>query len=171
MVAEMVQRFSGLKEKGCVVVGLEGLNAQDATHVRGMLASKGARMMVVRNRLFSIALERLGVPELKGLLEGPTAVVTGEDPVETARAAREAVEGVSGLAVLGGYAEGRVLDPSGVGNLAELPSRDTLLAQTLACMCSPAQRFAGCLAGIVQRLASVLVQVRDRKRQQEEAGQ
>jgi len=168
MVEEMADRFSELKQRGCVLVGFRGLSGQESAEVRGLLLQAGARMTVVRNRLLAIALDRVGVPELAGALEGPTAVITAEEPVAAARAAERAAEDFPHLDVVCGYGEGRFLDRAGVKKLASLPDRTTLLGQTLTCMCLPAQRFANCLSGAMQRLASVLRQVRDKK--QEQAG-
>ena len=127
-------------------------------------------MTVVKNRFFAIALDRLGAAALKEVLEGPSAVISGQDPVGTARAAQEATKSCPTLQVLGGYAEGHVLDPAGVQKLAELPARDVLLSRTLACMGYPAQRFVNSLSAIIVKLARVLDQLR-KKRQEDSAGQ
>jgi len=170
MVDEMTDRFAGLREHGCVVVGFRGVSAGDSVRLRTVLKEKGAQMMVVRNRLFAIALQQLGAPQLGNLLEGPAAVVTGEDPVQAAKAVDAASELAPALSVLGGYADGSLLDAAGVEKLAGLPSRETLLAQTLACIQAPAQRFANCLKAGIQQLASVLYQIEQKKRREEESG-
>ena len=170
MVDEMTDRFAGLREHGCVVVGFRGVSADDSVRLRTALTEKGAQMMVVRNRLFAIALQQLGVPELGDLLEGPAAVVTGEDPVQAAKAVDAASELAPALSVLGGYAEGSVLDVATVERLAQLPGRQTLLAQVLTCIQAPAQRFANCLKAGIRQLGSVLYQIEQKKRREEEGG-
>mgnify|MGYP006280067971 CR=1 FL=1 len=167
MVQEMADRFSDLDEHGCVLVGYQGIGANKSAQLRGQLAEDGADMMVVRNRLFRIALDELGISEMKNLVDGPTAVVTAEDPVQAAKAVDEAAEVAPALAVLGGYAEGEVLDPAGVEKLADLPDRDTLLSQVLAGMSAPAQQFVNCLNGTAMRLASVLNQIKEKKEEEE----
>lgn len=166
-VRELTERFAALGESGCVLLGFGGMRAQESADVRRLLSGHEARMTVVKNALFALALDQLGAGELKGLIDGPTAVITGEDAVLAAKAAREAVSSCQGLRVLGGYAEGRVLDRGQVEKLASLPSRDVLLAQVLGCICAPAQRFAGCVAAAIQRLASVLEQLRKKKEQEQ----
>ncbi len=170
MIREFADRFSGLQQNGCVVVGLTGLSAEDSTELRGLLSEKGARMMVVRNRLFAIALDELGLPELKQLLDGAMAVISGQSPVQAAKAAEDVAENFKCLNVVGGYAEGHILDRAGVERLASLPDRQTLLAQSLSCMCSPALRFVSCLQGTLQRLAAVLDQLRESRRGETSAG-
>ncbi len=170
MVKEMADRFGGLSESGCVVVGLNGLSGRQAARVRASLSENGARMMVVRNRLFKIAMDEAGVSSLAQLLDGPSAIVTGADVVQAAKAAEVALQGSDALSVLGGYADGRVLDATGVKKLASLPVREVLLGQVLSCMCAPAQGFLGCLQGAARQLASVLHQIKENK-QQEAQGQ
>ncbi len=166
MIAEMADRFSELDEHGCVFVEYQGLSANESAEVRGQLKEDGAEMMVVRNRLFNIALEEIGIPELKELVEGPTAVVTGSDPVQAAKAIDEAVDVAPEMSVLGGYAEGEVLSPEGVKKLAELPDRETLLGQVLAGISAPAQQFVNCINGSMKRVASVLQQVKEKKEEE-----
>jgi len=169
MVNQMGEGFSGLQQCGCVVVGFRGLAAAESNEVRRLLAASGARMMVVRNRLFAIALERMGAREVSQLLDGPSAVITAADPVQAARAAGRAAEDFPALTLKGGYVDGHVLDEAGIKKLATLPPREVLLTQVLTCMQSPAQRFANCLCGAIGRLATALRLVRDKK-QQESSG-
>lgn len=166
-VKELTKRFATIGESGCVVMGFTGLKAQESDNVRRLLSSRGARVTVVRNSLFVLALDSLGVRELGGVLEGPTAIVTGADPVSTAKAAHEATGSYPSLRLLGGYAEGHVLDSGGVERLASLPGREALLARVLGCMCAPAQRFAGCLVATAARLASVIDQLRKKRAEEQ----
>lgn len=170
MVKQMADRFGGLGHSGCVVVGLKRLSGQQSARMRAALSENGARMMVVRNRLFKIAMDEAGVSGLDQLLEGPSAIITGQDVVQAAKAAQVAMQGSDALSVLGGYGDGRVLDAAGVAKLASLPGREALLGQVLSCMCAPAQGFLGCLKGAARQLASVLHQIREKK-QQEAQGQ
>ena len=166
-IRELSERFAGMEERGCVVMGFAGMKAQDSASIRTLLSDEGARITVVKNSVFALTLKRLGVRELDRLIDGPTAVITGEDAVCAAKAAHEAVGSFKGLRILGGYAEGRVLDSGQVEKLASLPSRDVLLSQVLGCMCAPAQRVAGCMVAVLHMLVSALDQLRKKKEQQE----
>jgi large subunit ribosomal protein L10 len=166
-VRELTARFATLGERGCVLMGFGGMKARDSANVRRLLSGLDAQMMVVKNALFALALEQLGAGGLKEFMDGPTAVITSGDAVRAAKAAHEAVGSCEGLRILGGYAEGRVLDGELVEKLASLPSRDVLLAQVLGCMRSPAQRFAGCVAAVLCRLASVLEELSKQRQRQE----
>lgn len=168
MVDEFAKRLSSIPEKGCVVVGFNGVVAEEATAVRNTLAEKNARMMVVRNRLVSLGLEQLDVPELKQLLDGPTAFVLGEEPVETAKVTDKATEETEGLHIKGGFLEGRLLAAEEVESLAALPDRETLLSQTLMCMMSPAQMFVNGINQVFFQFVSVLDQVKEQKEKETE---
>ena len=169
MVEELTENFCGLDKRGCVVLNYSGLKGPAAISVRDFIRSKGASMTVVRNTLFGIAVERLGAPGLKGIVNGPTAVVLGEDPVAAARVAEEAAKSFTALRIAGGYAEGKVLDAQGVERLANLPSRETLLSQLLSCACAPAQRFAFGLKSLQTQLAAMLEELREKKSKEEDS--
>lgn len=167
MVEEMAEKFRGISDHGCVLVNYQGLSADEAAQVRAVLAQNDARMMVVKNRLFAIALERIGAAELKKLLNGPSAVVTGQGPVQAAKAVARAGEEAEALSVLGGLAESQLLEAAEVERLASLPDRETLLTQTITCMSAPARQFAGCLQGALRRLGSIFTQLKEQKQQQQ----
>jgi len=167
----MKQRFADVKSGGCVVVNFTGLKGPQSAGVRAALTQKGVRITVVRNRLCSIALREMGMAELADILKGPTALVTCGDPIAAARAAGEVAKATPSVKLAGGYAEGRVLGADGIQKLANLPSREVLLSQTLTCMVSPAQRFANGLVLVMQQLGSVMCQLKEKKQQEEGAGQ
>jgi large subunit ribosomal protein L10 len=170
MVGELSSRFSRLDEHGCVVVGFRGLDANEASQCRGILSENGADMMVIRNRLFEIALDEIGAPELKALLEGPTAVVIGEDAVQAAKAIAEAAEENEELDVRGGYAEGKILEAEEVEKLAALPDRETLLTQVLCAVISPASRFVTGINRTMQRFACAVKELEKKRAEEDEAG-
>jgi large subunit ribosomal protein L10 len=163
MVQEMSERFSEVRRRGCVVVGFQGLDGTQAVRFRRRLSERGGRMTVVRNRLLAISLQQLGVPEIESLLQGPSAVITAEDPVQAFKAVTEIMGETPGITLRGGYADGRVLDAGSVQKIAKLPDRQTLLTQLVTCMVAPAQRLAGCFNAVPAQLASVLSQVKESK--------
>lgn len=163
MVKELTEKFQGIGQCGCVVLGYKGMKAQESASVRRLISERGARMTVVRNALFGLALKELGRSEIGELLDGPTAIVTGEDIVQAAKAAGDAVKICPALSLVGAYAEGHILDAAGVERLAALPSREVLLSQALSCMCAPAQKFVNCLTGLTVKLAGLFDQLRKKR--------
>ncbi|MFO7957472.1 MAG: 50S ribosomal protein L10 [Candidatus Brocadiia bacterium] len=168
MVAELEERFRGIGESGCVLVDYQGASADSAATIRETVREKGCTMMVVKNSLFSIAVERLGAEPLKDLLQGPVAVVQAQDPVTAAKAVDEAREACETLQVRGGYADGKVLDAESVEKLAEIPGREELLSMIAGALLSPLRRLAGGLLDRPRAFLNGLDQLRERKEEQQQ---
>ncbi len=163
MVEELVSRFKNLAHTGCIVVGYQGMNAEGAVATRQAVREFGADMMVVKNNLFDITLRRLDLEQISSLVDGPTAIIWGEDPVSAAKGSREAAKACEALQVRGAYAEGRVFDAAGVEKLADIPGRETLLSQALTCLRRPAQLFVSLLQVKMREFVSVLAELRKKK--------
>ncbi len=163
MIKEYEEKFSDLGERGCVVVQYQGLGANATNDVRMKLSEHESNMFVVRNRLIALSLEKLGYSDLKSCLNGPAAMIMGPDPVKAAKAVNSVREDFPSFTVLGGYAEGKVLNEPAVSKLADIPDRDVLLSQTIALISSPAQKLANALNNTINRLALVLNQIKEKK--------
>jgi large subunit ribosomal protein L10 len=169
MVKELAERFHDIRETGCVLVGYQGMKADEARRLREGVQQQGARMMVIKNTLFGLALDRLGASEVRSLLAGPTAVVQAENPVVAARAVKEMAEACEAIQVLGGYVEGRIADAAGVEKLARIPSREVLLSQVAGALMAPLRRLAFGLLAKPRSVMSVLSQLKDRAEPEEAA--
>ncbi len=163
MVEEYARRFSDLGRKGCVVLGYQGLDANTANEVRKILDDHNSEMLVICNRLMALSLEEIGMPQLKGHFQGPVAMVTASDPVQAAKAVSSVREEYPVITVLGGYAEGKMLDDSDVGKLSDIPDREVLLARTLGLFASPAQRFVNGINNAITGFVSVVQQLKAKK--------
>jgi len=166
MVEELALRFGKLHQTGCLVVDYSGMTAEDSVRARRAMREFAADMVVVKNSLFNLVLKRLELEQLSSLVEGPTAIVWAADPITAARGLKEVVKTCGALKVRGGLAEGRLLGSRAVDKLADIPDRETLLAQVATCVRQPAQRFVGLLQGAMAQLVSVLEELR-KKRQAE----
>jgi len=168
MVQELTERFQDIPQTGCVLLDYTGMDAEQATEARQRMAEQNARLTVVKNSVFSHALENLNASNLSSLIDGPTAVVTAEDPVVAAKMAKELSEQSETIAVRGGYVDGNVVNPDKVEWLSDLPDRDTLLAQVLGGMSAPLRGFANGLQSLLRNFASCVDQLREKR--EEEAG-
>ncbi len=168
MVAELEERFRDIKETGCVVVDLTGLGADESRLVRSSLRQMGGHIMVVKNSLTKIALERTGAQDLEPLITGPTAIVRAETAPEAARAVRDAAEGHPAINLRGGYAEGRLMDAAGIEKLARIPPREELLSMLAGVFLAPLRRLMRGMTAKQRALANGLMQLRDRKQKQQE---
>ena len=125
-----------------------GLKVSEIGAVRRSLREKGIHYHVVKNRLAKIAADQAGVTELSALLEGPTAIAVGiDDESQLAKAFLDAVRPYKVVVVRGGVIRGRRIEASDVTRLAELPSREVLLAQLAGAIASPLSTMAGLLVG------------------------
>lgn len=109
-----------------------GLSVTELAELRARLRESNAEMKVVKNTLTKRAAEAAGIGGLGELLEGPTSLVfCAEDPVGPAKALKAFAKDHPDLVVRGGYLDGEVLDGAAALKLADLASREELLA-TLA---------------------------------------
>jgi large subunit ribosomal protein L10 len=167
MVRELEEKFQQVPETGCVLVNYSGMKADESNEVRLSVSEAGGRMRVVKNSMFALAMERAGAPELKSLLEGPVAVITADNPVTAAKAARQALEACEAIAVRGGYVEGNIVDPERVEALADIPGREELLSKIAGAFLAPLRNLAGGLVSKQRDLLAGLEKLRDQKQEQE----
>jgi large subunit ribosomal protein L10 len=165
-LAELIRSSTTL-----AVTDYRGLKVAEMQSVRRALRASGVQMTVAKNRLLKIAADTAERPELKPLLEGPTALVTTDgDAAAMAKALTEALRPYSRVvSVRGALLEGTAIDASALTRLATLPSRDVLLGKFAGSIASPLSALAGVLAGSMRNLAGVLNAVAEQKRTTEGA--
>jgi large subunit ribosomal protein L10 len=115
----------------------------------------GATYKVAKNRLAGLALDGTRFQGVKPLLKGPTALAWSTDPVAVAKTAVEFAKGNDKFVILGGALGAQTLNAEGVKALAELPSLETLRAQLLGLIQTPASRIASVLQAPGGQLARV----------------
>jgi len=169
ILKELEREFHDIDQTGCVMVQCDGLSADASRRIRQRIRQQGGHMTVIKNSLFSLAMGNLGVGGIGSLAEGPSAVVRAENAVVAAKAVKEAAKENKTLAVLGGYAEGSVLDAAAVGRLADLPSREELLSMLIGQVVAPARRLLGCLLAEPTKMVSCIEQLQEADNGGEEA--
>ena len=133
----------------------KGLTVADVSDLRRRMRGAGATYKVAKNRLATLALDGTRFQGVKPLLKGPTALAWSRDPVAVAKTAVEFARGNDKFVILGGALGGQTLTPDGVKALSELPSLETLRAQLLGLIQTPATRIAGVLQAPGSQLARV----------------
>ncbi len=134
----------------------KGLTVADVSELRRRMRAAGATYKVAKNRLATLALDGTRFDGVKPLLKGPTALAWSKDPVAVAKTAVEFAKTNDKFVVLGGALGTQTLDANGVKALAELPSLETLRAQLLGLIQTPATRIAGILQAPGGQVARVL---------------
>ena len=158
-VAEITESFRGAN--AAVLTEYRGLTVAEITELRRALGST-TKYAVVKNTLTKIAAREAGVDGLDDLLSGPTAVafVTG-DPVEAAKGLRDFSRNHPTLVVTGGVLDGRPLTVAEITRLADLESREVLLAKLAGAMQGSLAKAVGLFAAPLSqaaRLAAALQQ-------------
>lgn len=148
---------------GLVVTQFVGLSANDMVALRSQLREQGVEYRVVKNRLFKLAAERVGVP-LDPFLDGPTGVCFGfDDPAVPFRAAQQLSKKYKPYKLNGGVFEGEVVGAEALDRLANLPTREGALTRLAGVLNAPVQKLAVALAGPARNLAVVLREVGQQK--------
>ncbi|MDN5348205.1 MAG: large subunit ribosomal protein [Clostridia bacterium] len=152
------------KSVAVVLTDYRGLKVAEMTQLRRKLREAGAHYKVVKNTLMRRAAEELGLQELNPYLEGPTAIAYSfQDPVSPAKILTEFARNNKNLELKAGVLEGKVIDLKGLQSLAELPSREELLAKVLGGMRAPLYNLVGILAALPRNLVYVLDAIRKQK--------
>ena len=153
--------------KGVVLTDYRGLNVSAITELRRKLRAAGVEYKVVKNTLTSIAAKELGIENIDAYLSGPTAIAYGlEDAVAPAKVIAEFAKEHKELEIKAGLLEGKLIGVDQIKALANLPSREVLLAKLLGSMQSPLYGMANVLQGNIRNLVYVLDAVRQKQEAQ-----
>lgn len=134
-----------------------GLSVTELADLRARLRESNAEMKVVKNTLTRRAAEAAGIGGLDELLEGPTSLVfCAEDPVGPAKALKAFAKDHPDLIVRGGYLDGEVLDGEAALKLADLASREELLATLAGLMQGALSGTARLLQAATEKQARLL---------------
>jgi large subunit ribosomal protein L10 len=158
-IEELAQKLKD--SKGAVLLDYRGLNVSDITALRRQLQGEEVEFHVAKNTLLRIAADRAEVDVAADLLNGPTAIAFGwRDEISPARALTAYARRNRTVQVKGGIISGRSFSADQVDQLAQLPSREVLLAQLLGALQAPLAQTLGVLqaparevAGLAQALA------------------
>ena len=161
---EILQKeFNGAK--GIFLTDFNKIDVAKMSELRGELRKVGVRYIVVKNTLARIAMERNGLAELSTHLKGPVGIaISKADAVAPAKVIREFRKKYKDLLdVRVGYVEGTVFGPEDVMKLADLPSKDVLLAMLLGTLQAPMSNFVGALGGVLTKFVGTLEAVKANK--------
>ncbi|MGA8851982.1 MAG: 50S ribosomal protein L10 [Aeromicrobium sp.] len=126
-VAELADNFR--ESNGAVLTEYRGLTVKQLQELRRILG-ENVSYAVAKNTLTKIAAKDAGVELDEALLTGPTAIAfINGDVVEAAKGLRDFAKANSPLVIKGGYLDGAILTPEEIAKLADLESREVLLAK------------------------------------------
>lgn len=149
-VAELAEKLKN--SPAGVVVNYQGITVENDTKMRKALREAGVTYMVVKNSLTGRACEEVGLGDMKQYLSGMTAIAISEnDPIAPAKVIKEYSEKVESFQILAGYLDGAVVDKDTVIALADIPSKEVLIAKFLGSIKSPVYGLAYALQAVVDK--------------------
>ncbi len=161
-VAEMTERFQS--SSGAVLTEYRGLSVAQLGELRRSLGEH-ATFAVVKNTLTKIAATDAGVAaELTELLSGPSAIAFVQgDVVEAAKGLRDFSRANPFLVIKGGVLDGKVMTPDEIVKLADLESREVLLAKLAGAMKASMAGAAATFAALPVQMARLLAALQEQR--------
>ena len=162
VVKELTDKFG--TAKSLVITDYLGLNVAEMTELRSKLREAGVEFKVVKNTLATIAANDVEMEEMTEYFSGPTAIAFGEDDaVSPAKVLVEFAKDHEVLEIKAGLLNGEIISKEKVESLAEIPSREELLAKAFASMKAPLSGLVNVLQGNIRGLVQVLNQIKEEK--------
>jgi large subunit ribosomal protein L10 len=160
-VAEIADAFRG--SSAAVLTEYRGLTVSQLTELRRSMGDS-ARYAIVKNTLTKIAAKQAGLDGLDEMLTGPTAVafITG-DPVEAAKGLRDFSRGNPLLIIKGGVLDGAPISADEIRRLADLESREVLLAKLAGAMNASLSNAVSLFAAPLAQAARLIEALRQQR--------
>ena len=154
VVANIKEKFD--KAQTVVLVDYRGLTVAEDTELRNQLRQAGVEYCVLKNTMINLATKDMGFDQLSAHLEGPTAVAFGyEDMIAPAKILSDFSKAKKKMTIKCGICDGDYLDAAGVQALANLPSKEVLIAKIMGSMMSSVSKFVYCVEALRKKQAGV----------------
>ncbi|MBO0678976.1 50S ribosomal protein L10 [Mycolicibacterium sp. S2-37] len=166
-VADIAEQFKDAT--ATVVTEYRGLTVANLAELRRSLGAS-ATYTVAKNTLVKRAANEAGIDGLDEMFTGPTAIafVKGE-PVDAAKAIKTFAKDHKALIIKGGYMEGRALSIDEVNRIADLESREVLLAKLAGAMKGNLAKAAGLFNAPASQVARLAAALQEKKAGEEAA--
>ena len=155
VVDEVRERFNGAE--AVLFTEYRGLDVGEMADLRGRLIDADCRYKIYKNTLVRLALSDDAPAGTLDLLLGPTALAfCGKDPSAAAKALRTFATEHEALIIKGGVLAGTLLSDAQVRDLADLPSRDELMAQMLGALGAPLNALASMMNNLIGEMSGLV---------------
>lgn len=150
VVAELTEKLKNAASG--VLVDYKGITVEDDTKLRAELRKNNVEYSVVKNTLTRFAAKEAGYGELDSVLNGTTALaISMDDAVMPAKLIGAFAKKSKTFQIKAGFVDGKVVDVATVQQLAELPSKEILLAMVLGTMNAPIASLARAIKAIAEQ--------------------
>ena len=154
IVADLVEKMK--KAQSGVLVQYQGITVENDTKMRAAFRKANVDYMVVKNTLIGRACDEVGYGAMKDKLNGMSAIaISYDDPIAPAKIAKEYADKVETFEIKGGFIDNGVVDVDAVKALAEIPSKEVLIAKFLGSIQGPIRGFACALQAIIDKNGEV----------------
>lgn len=161
MAAEMRTK---VKESGFVFLAdYQGLSVAKTNELKRRLRGVQASMQVVKNRMFGHVARDLGFKQMGVVLDGPSAMVFGQDPVGAAKVLKDFIKEHQKPVLKLGSLGTQALTLEDINALAALPSRHELLGKMVGTLAAPMSQLVGVINAKLTSLLYVLKAIEDKK--------
>ena len=163
---EQVKELSDTLSKASAVYFTEyhGLNVGDVTKLRSEFFKADVEYKVAKNTLIKLAAEANDIQGLDEVLKGSTAIaIAYDEPVAPAKVIKEFIKDNDLPNVKGILFDGELLPGEEFKRLADMPSKEELLAKFVAMLNSPLQKFVATLNAPLQNTVGVLSSLKEQK--------
>lgn len=141
--------------KNIVLATYQGLNVEEDTELRRKLRTENVEYKVYKNTLVTIAAKNLGMDDIVPYLQGPVSIAFDyEDETRPARLLNEFAKTHKKLELKAGMISGKVYDQDQIKQIANVPSKDVLIAKFLGSIKSPLSNFAYLLNAVKEKKES-----------------
>ncbi len=166
IVDEVRQQFDA--SSAAILTEYRGLKVKDLAGLRRTLRTSGGEYKIYKNTLVRLAARGAGLAELEEMLVGPTGIAFVDgDAAAVAKALRDYSRTNPLLVIKGGVLGDRIIGAGETAALADLPSREVLLARLAGALAAPLQQLAGLMQALPRNLAYGLAALRDKKAEPE----
>ena len=134
-----------------VMAEYRGITVADMTRLRSQAREKGVNLSVLKNTLARRAVTGTQFEVVADQMTGPLIYGFSEDAVAAAKVVADFAKTNDKLVIRGGAFAGKALDVNGVKQLANIPSKEVLLAQLCGLLMSPMSRTAVVLGALAAK--------------------
>ena len=150
IVNEIKDKLS--KASSAVVVDYRGITVAEADILRKRMREANVEYKIYKNTMVRRAVAGTPFEELAGALKGPSGIAFGyEDATAPAKVFDKSIKEFKKMEVKGGVIDGVYYDQAGVTAIAQIPSRDELLAKLLGSFNAPISSFARVIQAIADK--------------------
>lgn len=162
IVKELSEKIANAKS--IIFADYRGLTVEQDTQMRKAFREAGVQYKVVKNTLVKFALKENGFDGLDEFFNSPTSMALSEtDPVAPAKIVSEFSKKFNTLEIKTGIVEGKVVDINEIKAIADLPSREELIAKVLGGFNAPIAGLVNVLVGNIRGLVIALNAIAEKK--------